>query len=108
MEVNSAMINFRVKSGYLTAFLLLFISYFLIFIALKQFLKQTRWVEHTDLVINRLETLSSYVNEAESGARGYLLLDDTDHLQTFYSTSTKIDQLLKNVDSLISDNNIQK
>ena len=62
--------SFKVKTGYLTAFLLLLVSYFLIFLSLQQFLNQTKWVEHTDLVINNLETLSSDVNEAESGARG--------------------------------------
>src|SRR5215469_11884488 len=104
----SAMINFRVKTGYLTAFLLLLVSYLLIFVALKQFLRQNKWVEHTDLVINRLETLSSYTNEAESAARGYVLLNDTDHLQTFYSTTKKIDEILKNIDSLAPDNTIQQ
>ncbi len=96
--------SFRVKTGYLTAFLLLLLSYFLIFITLQQFLHQTKWVEHTDLVINNLETLSSLTNEAESGARGYILLNDTDHLQTFYASTQKIDLLLKNIDSITSDN----
>ena len=99
----SAMINFRVKSGYLTAFLLLLISYVLIFITLQQFLRQTRWVEHTDLVINRLETLSSQINGAESAGRGYMLYNDSDHLQMYYGTTNKIDQLLKNIDSLTAD-----
>lgn len=100
--------NLRVKTGYLTAFLLLLISYFFIFIALQQFLKQTKWVEHTDLVINYLETLSSYTNEAEGAARGYALLNDTDHLQTFNAATKRIDQLLKNVDSLTQDSPTQR
>jgi len=100
--------SFRVKTGYLAAFLLLLISYFLIFITLQQFLEQTKWVEHTGLVINNLETLSSYTNEAESASRGYLLWDDTDHRQTFYGTTEKIDRLLKNIDSLTADNSSQQ
>jgi signal transduction histidine kinase len=107
-ETNVMTGNFRVKTGYLTAFLLLLISYFLIFLTLQQFLQQTKWVEHTDLVINNLETLSSYVNEAESAARGYELLNDTDHLQTFYASTQKIDLLLKNIDSVISYNPVQQ
>src|SRR5215831_16024906 len=100
--------SFRVKTGYLTAFLLLLISYLLIFVTLQQLLQQTKWVEHTDLVINDLETLSSYVNEAESAARGYVLLNDTDHKETFNSTTQKIDLLLKSIDSLTSDNILQQ
>ncbi len=100
--------SFRVKSGYLTAFLLLLMSYFLIFLTLQQFLKQSKWIEHADLIINNLETLSAYINEAESASRGYVLLNDTDHLQTFYSGTKKIDSLLKNIDSITSDNIIQQ
>src|SRR5215471_8518182 len=96
--------SFRVKAGYLTAFFLLVISYVLIFVTFQQFLKQSKWVEHTDLVINNLETLSSYLNEAESAGRGYVILNDTDQLQTFYSGTKRIDSLLKNIDSITSDN----
>ncbi|PWT93542.1 MAG: histidine kinase [Acidobacteria bacterium] len=100
--------SFRVKTGYLTAFLLLLISYLLIFVTLQQLLQQTKWLERTDLVINDLETLSSYLNEAESAARGYVLLNDPDHKETFNSTTEKIDLLLKNIDSLTSDNTLQQ
>lgn len=96
--------SFRVKTGYLTAFLLLLISYLLIFLTLQQLLRQTKWVEHTDLVINNLEKLSSYVNEAESAARGYVLLNDTAHKQIFNSSTQKIDLLLKTIDSLTPEN----
>ena len=96
--------SFRVKTGYLTAFLLLLMSYFLIFLTLQQFLKQMKSIEHTDLVISNLETLSAYINEAESSARGYVILNDTTYLQSFYSGTKKIDSLSKNIDSLTSDN----
>ena len=100
--------SFRVKAGYLTAFLLLLVSYFLIFFTLQQLLRQSKWVEHTDLVINNLETLSSYLNETESSARGYVILNDTDHLQTFYSGTKKIDSLLRDIDNITADTSIQQ
>src|SRR4030095_14760949 len=96
--------SFRVKTGYLTAFLLLLMSYLLTFLTLQQFLRQSKWIEHTDLVINNLETLSAYLNEAESAARGYVILNDADHLQLFYAGTKKIDSLARNLDSLTSDN----
>ena len=96
--------SFRVKAGYLTAFLLLLMSYFLIFLTLQQFLKQMKSIEHTDLVISNLETLSAYMNEAESSARGYVILNDTAYLQMFYSGTKRIDSLSRNIDSLTSDN----
>lgn len=100
--------SFRVKSGYLTAIVLLLVSYFLIFLTLQQFLQQSRWIEHTDLVITDLEKLLSNTNESESEARGYVLLNDKDHLETFYSDTKKIDSLLKNIDSLTSNDLTQQ
>ncbi len=96
--------SFRVKTGYITAFLLLLMSYFLIFVTLQQFLKQMKSIEHTDLVIGNLETLSAYINEAESSARGYVILNDTAYLQLFYTVTKKIDSLSRNIDSLTADN----
>jgi signal transduction histidine kinase len=100
--------SFRVKTGYLTAFLLLLMSYFLIFLTLQQFLRQSKWIEHTDLIINNLETLSAYINEAESSARGYVILNDTIYLQQFYAGTKKIDSLTRNIDSLTTDNITQQ
>lgn len=100
--------SFRVKSGYLTAFLLLLMSYFLIFYTLQRLMNQSNQVEHTDRVINNLETLLSNMNQAESAARGYILLNDTDHLQTFYATTKDINALVENIDSLTADNTIQQ
>jgi signal transduction histidine kinase len=100
--------SFRVKAGYLTAFLLLLMSYFLIFLTLQQFLRQSKWIEHTDLIINNLETLSAYINETESSARGYVILNDTIYLQQFYAGTKKIDSLTRNIDSLTTDNITQQ
>ena len=100
--------SFRVKTGYLTAFLLLLLSYFLIFITLQQLVRQSKWVEHTDLVINNLESLSAYINETENSARGYLLFNDSVYLETFYSDTKQIDSLLKNIDSITGDNLAQQ
>lgn len=100
--------SFKVKSAYLTAFLLLLISYSLIFYTLQELLKQSKWIEDTDLVIHNLESLLSNTNEAESASRGYVILNDPDHLQTFYSSTRRIDSLLKNIDSLTSRDIIQQ
>lgn len=99
--------SFKVKSGYLTALLLLLMSYLLIFYTLQQLMKQAKWVEHTDNVIYNLEMLMAATTTSESAARGYLLLNDTSHLKTFYANSKKVDSLFKVVDGLVNDNNEQ-
>ncbi|HEY2721494.1 MAG TPA: CHASE3 domain-containing protein [Chitinophagaceae bacterium] len=98
----------KVKTGYFAAFLLLLVSYLFIFITLQQLFQQTNWVERTGVVINTLESLSSSINEAESAARGYILLNDADHRHTFDTTTGKIDMLLKRVETITSDNPVQQ
>jgi signal transduction histidine kinase len=100
--------SFKVKSGYLTAFLLLLFSYLLIFYTLQQLLKKSERVEHTATVINTLSLLMSNLNEAESGARGYVIKNDEEMLQKFYSTTKNIDSLTKSLEALTSDNIVQQ
>jgi len=100
--------NVRVKTIYLTVFLLLLTSYFLIFYSLREFSKQSRSVQHSDEVIYNIESLLSYLNRAESGARGFLLLKDTSQLEIFYSNTKHIDSLVKTVETLVVDNPSQQ
>ncbi|HEY0434412.1 MAG TPA: CHASE3 domain-containing protein, partial [Chitinophagaceae bacterium] len=100
--------SLQVKTGYFTAFVLLVVSYILIFITLQHLLRETKWVEHTDLVITDLHTLLANTSEAESAARGYVLFNDPDELQTFYSTTRSVDLLLRKIDSVTSDNESQQ
>ena len=100
--------NVRVKTIYLTVFLLLLTSFFLIFYTLREFSKQSRRVQHSDLVIYNIKTLLAHLNQAESGARGYLLLNDTAQLVTFYSNTRQIDSLIKIIDGLVIDNSSQQ
>src|SRR6185503_2585516 len=100
--------NVRVKTIYLTVFLLLLTSYFLIFYSLSEFSKQSRAVQHSDEVIYNIESLLSYLNRAESGARGYLLLKDTSQLEIFYDNTKHIDSLIKTVETQVIDNPSQQ
>jgi signal transduction histidine kinase len=100
--------NVRVKSIYLIVFLLLLTSYILIFYSLREFSRQSRWVQHSDDVIYNIETLLSHLNRAESGARGYWLLKDDSLLEEFYSNTRQIDSLVKIVEELMVDNPSQQ
>jgi signal transduction histidine kinase len=100
--------NIRVKSLYLTIFVLLLVSYFLIFYSLREFSRQTKRVEHSDHIIYSIRTLLSHLYQAESGARGYLILNDSDQLQSFYSNTQQIDSLVKDIDSQTRDNEKQQ
>jgi len=96
--------NIRVKTLYLSIFVLLLVSYFLIFYSLREFSKQSRRVEHSDHIIYSIKTILAHLYQAESGARGFLLLHDSDELQSFYSNTRQIDSLVKDIESLTRDN----
>lgn len=100
--------NVRVKSIYLTVFLLLLTSYFLIFYALREFARQSKTVDHTDQVIYTIKSLTANINQAESGARGYILLKDTSQLEVFYDHTKQIDSLVRTIQTLVADNPFQQ
>lgn len=85
----------KIRSGYLIAFILLIVSYFLIFYTIGRLVKSTRAVTHTYSSINALETLKSEVVDAETGIRGYVLTKDERFLEPYNSTVNTIDKTSK-------------
>lgn len=68
--------NTKVRSGFIIAFLLLLVSYFLIFFIVRKVVDETESVSHSYTIINKLEQLKAGVVDAETGLRGYLLTKD--------------------------------
>src|SRR5690348_13159716 len=66
----------KVWSGYFLAFILLLVSYFLIFYTMQRSVQETDSVSHTFNVINRLEILRGQITQAETGVRGYVITKD--------------------------------
>ncbi len=77
--------NSKVRSGFIIAFLLLLISYFLIFFIVRKVVDETSNVTHSYTVINKLEQLKAEVVDAETGLRGYLLTKDQRFLEPYRS-----------------------
>ena len=98
----------RVRWGYLTAFILLFISLLLTFYSSQQVSKQQERVHHTTIVINTLDILSSELISGESAFRGYLLLKDENILSDYYRAPHLIDSTLLKLKTLTTDNNLQQ
>lgn len=98
----------RVRWGYLTAFILLLISYILTFYSSQQVLNQQQRVHHTSEVINTLDILLSEIKEGESSLRGYLLVKDDKFLNEYYKTIPLIDSIYFKVKALTIDNNARQ
>ncbi len=98
----------RVRWGYITAFILLFISYILTFYSSQQLSNQQERVHHTTNVINTLNILLSELKDAESAFRGYFIVKDERFLNNYYKAPHLIDSTFLKLKLLTADNDKQQ
>ena len=98
----------RVRWGYLTAFILLLVSYILTFYSSQQLSNQQQRLHHTTDVVNTLDIMSSELISAESAFRGYLVLKDEMILNDYYKAPQLIDSTFLKLKSLTADNDEQQ
>jgi CHASE3 domain sensor protein len=84
--------------------LLLISSFVYSYLNIQGLRSANRWVNHTNEVILRLESIYSGVKNAESGVRGYALTKDVSHIESQPQLRTNILSHLHLLDSLIVDN----
>jgi signal transduction histidine kinase len=101
-------INKKIKSGYLFAFVLLLVSYLLVFLAVRRLSGKTKIVTHTYTVINKLELLKSAIVDAETGVRGYIITNNIHFLQPYNNGVNSIPGIRNELRRLISDNKSQE
>jgi signal transduction histidine kinase len=100
--------RWRIRSGYVLSFLLLLLSYCLIFYVQQKMVKESEWVIHTYAVLNTAESLQSGLTDAETGVRGYIITQDTRFLKPYNGASKEIPVLYNQLKSLVADNNEQQ
>jgi signal transduction histidine kinase len=98
----------KVRWGYLTAFVLLLVSYILTFYSSQQVLNQQKSVNHTTQVINTIDDLTSELKDAESSLRGYLLSKNDRFLVDYNYALRMIDSTFLNSKTLTADNEVQQ
>lgn len=94
----------KIRSGYGIAFLLLLISYFLIFFTSQKLAKETEWVTRSHTVINNLETIKSEITSAETGVRGYVITKQERFLQPYNTGSKNVIPVFDKLRKLTDDN----
>lgn len=99
-------VSLKIKNrwGYFIAFILLLLSYSLIFFIIKKVAKQADRVAHSYDVINKLESVKSEITDAETGMRGYVLTRDVRYLKPYNTGSKKVMEYFSELRSLTSDN----
>ncbi len=92
--------SIRIRSGYLIAFLLLLVSYFLVFSAIRQLNHSMRLLTDSYHMINDLEAIRTEIVSAETGVRGYAITRDSSFLGPYYSSSQAVLPKLQGVRKL--------
>src|SRR6266496_5007662 len=97
----------RIWSGYFIAFLLLSVSYFLIFFIIRKLAKEADGVSHTYTVLNHLEILKGDITDAETGARGYVITKDIRFLAPYENGLRDVPKTYNELHELMLDNTSQ-
>lgn len=98
----------KIRSGYLAAFILLLLCYFLSLSSFIQLRKQNKWVGHTREVINKLAILNSDLKDAEISWNEYLLKRQKTYLQDYKESRSLVDSVFQVLSRSVSDNPEEK
>jgi signal transduction histidine kinase len=98
----------KIRSGYLAAFILLLLCYFLSLSSFIQLRKQNKWVGHTQEVINKLAILNSNLKDAEISWSEYLLKKQKTYLQDYKESRSLVDSVFQVLSISVSDNPEEK
>lgn len=92
-------ISLKIKNrwGYVIAFLLLLISYVLIFFIIKKLEIDSSSVSHSYAIINNLESIKAEITDAETGVRGYVLTGDVGFLKPYNSGSKRVNYVYEDL-----------
>ena len=98
----------RIIIGYSASLLLLLLVYVVTLVANSRLKERTEWVEHTYKTIFALESFISKMKDAETGARGYYITEDSSFLRPYINSEKTVDSIYKVVDSLTKDSRLQQ
>jgi signal transduction histidine kinase len=97
----------KIRSGYLVAFILLLLCYFLSVSSFVQLRKENRWVGHTRVVINELAALNGNLKDAEISWREYVLNREKSYLAAYLESKTLVDSVYNVLVQRVSDNPLE-
>ncbi|MGN8058857.1 response regulator [Pedobacter sp. 22163] len=98
--------NLRLGLG--LSLIILFISSLASYVSIGNLIKSTELVKHSDEVILNSENIISYLKDAETGQRGFLLTGNKVFLTPYYGASDSAALILKKVELDTKDNSIQQ
>ncbi len=100
--------NRRIALGFLVAAVLISLGFALSFYSYNQYRKDRELVEHTQQVMGQLEDVLSAMKDIETGARGYMISNDTLFLEPYRQALPKLPAMVSRLQQLVSDNPVQQ
>jgi CHASE3 domain sensor protein len=101
-------LDYRLKVGYGAAFLLLLVSYLLTWYANQDLISQSKLVTSSNTTITHMEDLGSYVKDAETSVRGYIIIKDENYLIPFYESRKNVNNTFYLLEADTKDNTSQQ
>ena len=98
----------NLQIGFGLSLLILIITSVASYSSISNLLDGSKWVDHTDSVIIKLDNTLSVLRDAESGPRGFLLTGDTTYLLSYNTATDRINILLDSIQEMTSDNPAQQ
>ncbi len=88
--------------------LLVIISAVASYSSITNLLTSQKNVEHTNLVLSKLDSVISVLKDAETGQRGFLLTGNDDFLEPYNGAIPKAHRLITEIKDLTADNSLQQ
>ena len=97
----------NLQIGFGLSLLILVVTSVASYSSIHNLLDGSRWVDHTDSVILKIDRVQSLLRNAESGQRGFLLTGDTTYLRALSGVEDTINIVIDSIASMTLDNPIQ-
>ena len=98
----------KIAAGFALSFMLMAVIGMTAYRSINTLSKTSEMVAHTHLVLERLADVLNVLQDAEIGARGFIITGDGSFLEPYENSQTKIVAGVNELRTLISDNSAQK
>ncbi len=107
-SVATVKVEHKIITAFLVAFLAIVLVGVVIFHEARMHGDYNRWVVHTYDVLDKINGVSSSIDQIESGGRGYLLSGKKDYLEPYQSGIDSVGSQLDELRRLTDDNPVQQ
>src|ERR1700739_4658152 len=86
---------------------LIFVGY-LSYVNITKFVEENAFINHTNLIIQKLERLASTLSNAETGQRGFIITGKPSYLDPYYAAVRDIKSQLQDLEKLMPNDIIKE